>query len=72
MEYKHKEIKISRVAMALGKQGIGMFTFPDRENKGNLPKNIKNMIVHREIFEVLKIEGYTRVLVGFSYKLLAL
>ena len=39
---------IVRVAMAQGKQGIWMFIFPDRENTGNLPKNIKNMILHRE------------------------
>ena len=38
-----------RVATAQGKQGIYMFIFPDRENTGNLPKNIKNMILHREI-----------------------
>ena len=39
---------IVRVATAQGKQGIWMFIFPDRENTGNLPKNIKNMILHRE------------------------
>ena len=27
---------IIRVAMARGKQGIWMLTFPDRENRGNL------------------------------------
>ena len=27
----------------LGKQGIWKCIFPDRENTGNLPKNIKNM-----------------------------
>ena len=40
-----------RVATAQGKsgkQGIWMYIFPDRENTGNLPKNIKNMILHRE------------------------
>ena len=37
-----------RVATAQGKQGIWMFIFQDRENTGNLPKNIKNMILHRE------------------------
>ena len=37
-----------RVATAQGKQGIWMFIFPDRENTGNLPKSIKNMILHRE------------------------
>ena len=31
------------VAVAQGKQGIWMSIFPDRENTGNLPKNIKNM-----------------------------
>ena len=37
-----------RVATAQGKQGIWMFIFPDRENTGNLPKNIKNVFLHRE------------------------
>ena len=37
-----------RVATAQGKQGIWFLIFPDRENTGNLPKNIKNMILHRE------------------------
>ena len=44
---------------------------------GNLPKNIKNMILHREFasntenFEVLKIKGCTRIVVECSYNLLA-
>ena len=37
-----------RVATAQGKQGIGKSIFPDRENTGNLLKNIKNMFLHRE------------------------
>ena len=47
---------------AQGKQGFWMFIFPDRENTWNLPKNIKNMILHREFnskmenFEVLKLK----------------
>ena len=51
-----------RVATAQGKQGIWFLLFPDRENTGNLPKNIKNMILHREFtfntenFEVSKIK----------------
>ena len=43
--------RVSRVATAQGKQGkqgIWFLLFPDRENTGNLPKNIKNMILHRE------------------------
>ena len=43
-----KLVSLIRVATAQGKQGIWMFIFPDRENTGNLPKNIKNMILHRE------------------------
>ena len=31
---------IVRVAMAQGKQGIWLLTFPDRENTGNLVKKI--------------------------------
>ena len=42
-----REINI-RVATAQGKQGIWFLLFPDRKNTGNLPKNIKNMILHRE------------------------
>ena len=30
------ELIVSRVAMAQGKQGIWLLTFPDRENTGNL------------------------------------
>ena len=54
-----------RVAIARGyrgKQGIWMLIFSDRENIGNLPKNIRNMILHREVncntgnFEVLKLQ----------------
>ena len=37
------EIRCNRVATAQGKQGIWKCIFPDRENTGNLPKNIKNM-----------------------------
>ena len=37
-----------RVATAQGKQGIWKSIFPDRENTGNLLKNIKNMFLHRE------------------------
>ena len=33
-----------RVATAQGKPGIWMFIFPDRENTGNLFKNIKELI----------------------------
>ena len=33
-----------------GKQGIWMFIFPDMENTGNFPKNIKNKILHSEIY----------------------
>ena len=43
--------KNNRVATAQGKpgkQGIWIFIFPDREKTGNLPKNIKNVILHRE------------------------
>ena len=54
-------------------QGIWMFIFPDRENTGNLPKNIKNMILHREFnsqhrenVEVLKIKRHFRVVVGVA------
>ena len=36
------------VATAQGKPGIWMFIFPDRENTGNLSKNIKNLFLHRE------------------------
>ena len=36
------------MATAQGKQGIWMFIFSDRENTGNLPNNIKNMILRRE------------------------
>ena len=36
------------MATAQGKQGIWFLLFPDRENTGNLPKNIKSMILHRE------------------------
>ena len=39
---------IIRVATAQGEQGIQKSTFPDRENTGNLLKNIKNMFLHRE------------------------
>ena len=38
----------ARVATAQGKQGIWKSIFPDRENTGNLLKNIKNMFLHRE------------------------
>ena len=37
-----------RVATAQGKQGIWKSIFPDRENTGNLLKNIKNMFLHKE------------------------
>ena len=54
--YKH------RVATAEGKQGIRKCIFPDRENTGNLLKNIKNIYVftqgiyhqHRENSKELK------------------
>ena len=36
---------LNRVATAQGKQGIWMFTFPDRENTGNLVN-----FLHRENF----------------------
>ena len=36
------------VATAQGKRGIWKSIFPDRENTGNLLKNIKNMFLHRE------------------------
>ena len=51
-----------------GKQGIWMLIFADRENTGNLPKNIKNMILHREFnskmenFEVLKSKDISGLL----------
>ena len=35
-----------KVATAQGKQGMSIF--PDRENTGNLPKDIKNTFLHRE------------------------
>ena len=41
-----------------------MFIFPDKENTRNLPNNIKKLFLRRDYFEVLKIEGCTRVLVG--------
>ena len=34
--------------MAQGKQGIWKSIFADRENTGNLPKNIKTTFLHRE------------------------
>ena len=37
-----------RVATPQGKQGIWRSIFPDRENTGNLPKDIKNAFLHRE------------------------
>ena len=37
-----------RVATAQGKPGIGMLLFPDRENTGNLSKNIKKSFLHGE------------------------
>ena len=37
---KSENITFPRVATAQGNQGIRMSIFPDRENKGNLPKNI--------------------------------
>ena len=40
--------KSDRVATAQGKQGIWKSVFPDRENTGNLLKNIKNMFLHRD------------------------
>ena len=40
--------KYIKVATAQGKQGIRKSIFPDRENTGNLLKNIKNMFLHRE------------------------
>ena len=62
-----------RVATAQGNQGSWMFIFLDRENIGNLPKNIKNLILHRkfnsqhrENFEVLKIKRHFRVVVGVA------
>ena len=41
-------VNFDRVATAQGKPGIWKSIFPDRENAGNLPKNIKNMFLHRE------------------------
>ena len=35
---------MNRVATTQGKQGIWMYIFPDRENTGNLPNNIKKCI----------------------------
>ena len=58
-----------------------MFIFPDRENTEFAKKYVtggKNVFTqgiylqHREFFEVLKIEGCTRIVVGYSYNLLAL
>ena len=45
---KYNSTNCCRVATAQGKQGIWFLLFPDRENTGNLPKNIKYMILHRE------------------------
>ena len=39
---------LNRVATAQGKQGIWKSIFPDRENTGNLLKDIKNAFLHRE------------------------
>ena len=47
--------KSGRVATAQGKQGIWMFNFSDRKNTGNLPNDIREIFLHREKFEVLKI-----------------
>ena len=51
--------------------------FPDRENTGNWPKILKRCFytgefTSREIFDILKIKGYTRIGVAHSYNLLAL
>ena len=39
---------LHRFATPQGKQGIWKSIFPDRENTGNLLRNIKNMFLHRE------------------------
>ena len=47
--FEDEDDRVATAQGKQGKQGIWMFIFPDRENTGNLPKNIKNMILHREI-----------------------
>ena len=48
MDASHLARLSPRVATAQEKQGIWKSIFPDRENTGNLLKNIKNMFLHRE------------------------
>ena len=55
-----------------------MFIFPDREKTGNSAKKyFKNLFLHREFtlthkksFEVFKIKGCTRAVMGCFYDLL--
>ena len=35
--------------MEIGEHRIWMFIFPDTENTGNLPENINNLFLHREV-----------------------
>ena len=59
--------QVFRVATAQGKQGIWKYIFPDRENTGNLLKNIKNMFLHREFTtntgKMLRVEKNNEIVI---------